>query len=60
MEFHFEADTTLVREWSDAFSELIAAREPEWAGSHPGHAAEHGPAADAVGLAIARAWVAAI
>ncbi len=56
-QFHFEADRTLVDEWNDTFSGYIAEHQPEWPQQHPGEAACHGPAADAAGLAIARAWV---
>lgn len=59
-QFHFEADTCLVREWSGAFSGLIAERHPEWPARLDAEVAANGPQADAVGLAIARAWVAAI
>lgn len=59
--FHFEADRKLARSWSQEFSGLLAEREPGWnAGKHQAEAEIHGPQADAVGLAIARAWVATI
>jgi GMP synthase-like glutamine amidotransferase len=59
-QFHFEADSGLVAEWSDAFAELIAKRHSDWAGRLDAEIAAHAPQADAAGLAIARAWVAAI
>ena len=59
-QFHFEADRPLVREWSEVFAPLIAPRHPDWTDRLDGEMARHGPAADAAGLAIARAWVAAI
>jgi GMP synthase-like glutamine amidotransferase len=59
-QFHFEADTGLVREWSDAFADLIEKRHPEWIGNLDAEIAANAPRADAAGLAIARAWVAAI
>ncbi|MHA6687373.1 type 1 glutamine amidotransferase [Mesorhizobium sp. A556] len=59
-QFHFEADRQLVRYWSTEFASLIASRRPDWAERLDDEMAEHGPAADAAGLAIARAWVAAI
>lgn len=59
-QFHFEADRPLVRYWSTEFASLIASRRPDWAERLDDEMAEHGPAADAAGLAIARAWVAAI
>ena len=43
-----------------AFATYIAERHPDWPGRFEGEAAQHGPEADAAGLAIARAWVAAI
>ena len=59
-QFHFEADQPQVREWSVAFAATIAARHPAWGEGLDGEAARHGAQADAAGLAIARAWVAAI
>jgi GMP synthase-like glutamine amidotransferase len=56
-QFHFEADRALVGEWSTAFADHLAARQPGWAARHQSEAAAHGPQADAAGLAIARAWV---
>jgi len=57
IQFHFEADQRLVREWSTAFAGTIAEHQPGWAHSLESEAARHGPGADAAGLAIARAWV---
>lgn len=59
-QFHFEADTALVREWSTAFHEMIDKRHPGWAGQLDAEMARSGVAADAAGLAIARAWVSLI
>ncbi len=59
-QFHFEADRALVRQWCDLYAPAVAVRHPGWAGRLDSEAARHGPQADAVGLAIARAWVAAI
>jgi GMP synthase-like glutamine amidotransferase len=59
-QFHFEADRPMVRGWSQTFASLIAARHPDWADRLDGEMAKNGPAADAAGLAIARAWVALI
>lgn len=56
-QFHFEADTRLVREWSEAFTDVIARRHPDWCDRLDCEAANHGAQADAAGLAIARAWV---
>lgn len=55
-QFHFEADRRLVRDWNGAFSEWLTQRQPDWAGRHEAEAARHGPAADAAGRAIAKAW----
>ena len=57
VQFHFEADRKLVREWNAAFADTIAEKQPEWPGRFEAEAARHGPGADAAGLALARAWV---
>jgi GMP synthase-like glutamine amidotransferase len=57
IQFHFEADRKLVRDWSTAFAATIANRYPDWPERLDRDAASHGPGADEVGLAIARAWV---
>ncbi len=59
-QFHFEADLPLVRHWNEAFPDLIARRRPDWAARFESEADSHAAAADAAGLAIARAWVATI
>jgi len=55
-QFHFEADRQMVREWSTLFAPQIAERHADWADRLDGEMERHGPVADAVGLAIARAW----
>jgi GMP synthase-like glutamine amidotransferase len=60
IQFHFEADRTLVAEWHEAFAETIAAKRPGWLDIYGREAEAHGPAADAAGLALARAWVATV
>ncbi len=60
IQFHFEADRPLLRQWNTAFAGYLAERQPDWTGRFEAEAALHGPAADAVGLALARAWVAVI
>nr|WP_295465893.1 type 1 glutamine amidotransferase [Mesorhizobium sp.] len=60
IQFHFEADRKLVGEWHQAFPEAIAAKRDGWMDIYPAEAETHGPAADAAGLAIARAWIATI
>ncbi|WP_274630022.1 type 1 glutamine amidotransferase [Arvimicrobium flavum] len=59
-QFHFEADRSLVAQWNRDFAGWIEERQPDWADRSDSESAAHGPAADAAGLAIARAWVAAI
>ncbi|RUW22368.1 GMP synthase [Mesorhizobium sp. M4B.F.Ca.ET.215.01.1.1] len=59
-QFHFEADTPMVRDWSTSFASLIAERHPDWNDRLDGEITRNGSDADAAGLAIARAWVATI
>ena len=60
IQFHFEADRPLVEKWNARFPDDIVRKDPEWFEKYPVHAQEHGPHADAAGLAIARAWVSQI
>ena len=60
IQFHFEADRALVRQWTADFADYLAERQPGWPERLDGEAALHGGQADATGLALARAWVAAI
>lgn len=57
IQFHFEVDTGLAASWARDYAEEIAATVPDWTDRHPAEAARHGPAADAAGRALARAWV---
>jgi GMP synthase-like glutamine amidotransferase len=57
IQFHLEADRPLVQRWNDEFAELISEEAPDWPARHGQDAARYGPAADAAGLAMARAWV---
>lgn len=59
-QFHFEANQNVVAEWTRRFPTLIEAMAPGWIAQHAAHAATHGAAADAAGLALARAFVAQI
>ncbi|PDS80739.1 type 1 glutamine amidotransferase [Rhizobium sp. L43] len=59
-QFHFEADTGVVEEWKTDFPETITRIAPGWLENHAELAARHGDAANAAGLAIARAWVSLI
>ena len=57
IQFHFEADTQMVARWTRDFADEIAPFTPDWFDRHPHEAGRHGAAADAAGLALARAWV---
>ena len=59
-QFHFEADRAVVADWSASFPAAAEAMHPGWHHAQAAEAARHGPAADAAGLALARAWVALI
>jgi len=60
MQFHFEAGTRVVEDWSRIFEDQIMSLDPHWLGRYPEHAARHAEQADAAGLALARAWVGTI
>ncbi len=57
VQFHFEADQTLVSRWNEAFATEIAMHSPDWFERWESEAARHGPSADAFGLDLARRWV---
>ena len=57
IQFHFEADRSLVTKWNERFADVIAQKQPDWSERYPGEAERHGPVADDVGKKIARAWV---
>lgn len=58
MQFHFEASRAVVADWTRTFPEAVERNLPGWIGTHhPERAPVQGAAADAAGLAIARAWV---
>ncbi|WP_064681489.1 type 1 glutamine amidotransferase [Rhizobium bangladeshense] len=59
-QFHFEADTEVVRQWKDEFAGTIERIAPGWLENYDELAARHGAGADAAGRAIARAWVSLI
>jgi len=59
-QFHFEASRAVVEDWNRDFPQTVERIHPGWLADHPRFAADHGPAADAAGLAIARAWVSLI
>ena len=60
IQFHFEANQPMVRGWSEAFAETIGKLHPDWPARLDSEAARHSTEADAIGLALARAWVSAI
>jgi GMP synthase-like glutamine amidotransferase len=60
IQFHFEADTGLVDHWTRVFHDQIVDLQADWFTDYHTHAQRHGAAADAAGLALARAWVALI
>ncbi len=57
MQFHFEASRAVVADWTRTFPDGMDKMERGWVARHPAQAKAHGVAADAAGLAIARAWV---
>ncbi len=57
MQFHFEASRAVARDWARTFPELIERIAPGWLATQPEREAALGQAADAHGLALARAWV---
>lgn len=59
-QFHFEASRAVVADWTRRFPALTEEMSPGWQAAHPHEAAARGAAADAAGLAIARAFVARI
>ncbi|QWK79340.1 type 1 glutamine amidotransferase [Ochrobactrum sp. BTU1] len=59
-QFHFEADTKLVVEWSETLCDTIARFDSDWAAALPDNLLQSGAAADKAGAALARAWVGVI
>lgn len=57
MQFHFEASRAVVSDWSRIFPDLMATMDARWPADHAARAQSQGVAADAHGLAIAKAWV---
>jgi GMP synthase-like glutamine amidotransferase len=56
MQFHFETSRAVARDLARNFPDLIDRISPGWRAALPTQEAETGRAADAHGLAIARAW----
>ncbi len=59
-QFHFEANRTVVADWTRDFPEAAEVMWPGWSADHAAEEAIHGAKADAAGLALARAWVSLI
>lgn len=59
-QFHFEASRPVVADWSREFPDLVERMHPGWAEAQEMLALRLGVRADAMGLAIARAFVARI
>jgi GMP synthase-like glutamine amidotransferase len=57
IQFHFEAGTELVTTWTSDFAEEIDVYAPDWPERLAAEIERHGAAADAAGLALARAWI---
>jgi GMP synthase (glutamine-hydrolysing) len=60
IQFHFEADTALVREWNAVFADVALGIDPDWPARHARDEKALGSRADAAGHALARAWIATI
>ena len=60
MQFHFEASRAVARSWARLFPEASEQACPGWLAALPEREITQGRAADAHGLALARAWVALI
>jgi GMP synthase-like glutamine amidotransferase len=59
-QFHFEASRPVVADWLRRFPEGVARMDPAFAARHENLAQNLGQAADAHGLALARAWLSLI
>ncbi|MFN3292774.1 MAG: type 1 glutamine amidotransferase [Gemmobacter sp.] len=60
MQFHFEASRAVVEDWNRSFPAAILNLSPGWLEGYAEARTRDGAAADAAGLALARAWVARI
>ncbi|BCP52459.1 GMP synthase [Kaistia sp. 32K] len=60
IQFHFEADTALVRDWNEAFADVATSIDPDWTTRHAREEGPLGSQADEAGRALARAWIATI
>ena len=52
-----DASRDVVEDWRQKFPDMMEVCRPGWLEEHRDLAQVHGPAADATGLALARAWV---
>lgn len=59
-QFHFEANRSVVQDWTRTFPEVTDRMSPGWTTRHAELARTRGLEADAHGLALARAWVSLI
>lgn len=59
-QFHFEASRAVVADWLHSFPDGIARMDPAFASRHAELSMSRGEAADAHGLALARAWASLI
>ena len=57
MQFHFEANQSVVESWCDKFEASVERMSPGWLGRFEDERAAHGERADAAGLTIAKNWV---
>ena len=57
MQFHFEASTEVVADWSARAPEYILPYVPDWPERLPGELATNGAVADGFGLELSRRWV---
>src|SRR5690606_5961817 len=59
-QFHFEADTGLVKQWNAQLADEIEGFAPGWDKAFPRLAETVGPSSDQAGAALARAWISKI
>lgn len=59
-QFHFEMSRPVIEQMSRDWRAAMLQLDPDWEAAYPERAGRFGPAADAAGLSMARAWVAMI
>lgn len=57
VQFHFEADRQVVKEWSEKYAGPLAKIQLDWSVRHPVDAERLGPASEDASAMIARNWV---